>query len=136
MSQTPYNDTNRGVVFENAEKRSEKSPDYDGEGFVSATLAGRVIELAGWIRPGRNKRLISLVFREPYNGSKPPKLDLSRGRLEPVHEKRSEKAPDFEGAIHVPAELAEAKFRIACWFNEKGGLDLRVDPPRPPKAAD
>ena len=72
MSQPQYDDTNRGVVFENAEKRSEKSPDYNGEGLVSAAMVGRVVELAGWMRPGKTKRLISLSFREPYNGSKAP----------------------------------------------------------------
>lgn len=129
MSQ--FNDTNRGAVFENAPRRTERSPDFDGEAQITADLSGQPVEVAAWMKEGRSKRFLSLSFKKPFDAAKLPKVEAGRGRLNAVAEKRSEKAPDFEGAVHVPAELAGEKFRIACWKDKSGNLDLRVEAPRP-----
>ena len=61
MSQ--YDNTNSGVFFKNDKKGSENAPDYKGK----INVNGKELEIAGWVREGKNGKFISLKVSEPYN---------------------------------------------------------------------
>ena len=56
------NKTNTGVLFKNTNKTSEKHPDYKGK--VNAN--GKEMDIAAWIKQGKNGSFMSLSFSEPY----------------------------------------------------------------------
>jgi uncharacterized protein (DUF736 family) len=61
-----YDDTNRGVLFREKTKRSEKSPDYRGK----LDMNGEQFEIVGWIREVKNgkdagSKFLSLKISEP-----------------------------------------------------------------------
>jgi uncharacterized protein (DUF736 family) len=61
MSQ--YDNTNRGVLFRNEKKKSEKHPDYSGQ----VDVEGVEWELAGWIKESKSgKKFLSLMVKKPY----------------------------------------------------------------------
>jgi uncharacterized protein (DUF736 family) len=61
MSQ--YDNTNRGVLFRNEKKKSEKHPDYDGQ----VNVEGVDWALSGWIRESKNgKKFLSISVKKPY----------------------------------------------------------------------
>jgi len=129
MSGKTYDDNNRGVLYEEAEKRSEKSPDFGGDALITPDLAGTTIEMAGWTRMGQRSRLISLKFSLPQNKKLDP-MKPGEGRLYPRASKPSEKAADFDGACHIPENLTGKKIRIAAWRDEDGTLSVKVSEKR------
>ena len=57
-----YDDTNRGVLFYELEKKSEKAPDFTG----TVNVNGKEWRLAGWERTSKNgKNFISIAVSEP-----------------------------------------------------------------------
>lgn len=56
------NKTNTGVLFKNTNKTSEKHPDYKGK----ANANGKEMDIAAWIKQGKNGSFMSLSFSEPY----------------------------------------------------------------------
>ena len=56
------NKTNTGVLFKNTNKTSEKHPDYKGK--VNAN--GKEMDIAAWVKQGKNGSFMSLAFSEPY----------------------------------------------------------------------
>lgn len=52
---------NSGVLFKN-KKTSDKQPDYKGK----VTVNGKEMEIAGWVKEGKNGEYLSLSFKEPY----------------------------------------------------------------------
>jgi len=57
-----FDNTNRGILFRQTEKKSEKAPDYKGK----VNVDGRDLELAGWIREGKSGKFLSLKVSEPF----------------------------------------------------------------------
>ena len=56
-----YDNTNRGVLFKNNKKKSEKSPDFTGNG----NWKGEEIRIAGWFKKSKaGNTYTSLVFSE------------------------------------------------------------------------
>lgn len=58
-----YDDTNRGVLFRNQQKKSDKSPDFSGK----VNVNGTEYRLAGWFkepRSGNGNKFISLSVSE------------------------------------------------------------------------
>lgn len=55
MSQQ-YDDTNRGVLFKNDRKESDKHPDYKG----SININGEEFWLSSWIKEGQKGKFMSL----------------------------------------------------------------------------
>lgn len=57
-----YDNTNRGILFRETKKKSDKAPDYTGKIDVN----GHEFRLAGWIKDGRNNtKFLSLSLSEP-----------------------------------------------------------------------
>ena len=67
-----------GALFENREKKSEKSPEHQGDFKItpewlaeinSAFAAGfDKVKLAGWVKQGQRGKYISLSIETPYRG--------------------------------------------------------------------
>lgn len=56
-----YDNTNKGVLFQNERKQSEKSPDYTG----TINVNGKELRIAGWKRLSKNnKPFLSLSISE------------------------------------------------------------------------
>ena len=56
------NKINSGVLFKNDKKTSPNQPDYRGKG----NSFGKEVEIAAWIKQGKNGSFLSLSFSEPY----------------------------------------------------------------------
>jgi hypothetical protein len=59
MAYTPQ--PNTGVLFKNNKKTSDKQPDYTGNMLVGTTE----MQLAAWIKEGKNGKFMSLKMSEP-----------------------------------------------------------------------
>lgn len=51
---------NSGAIFRNAEKKSERSPDYGGK----AVIGGVEYRISGWIKQNPRGNFLSLAFSE------------------------------------------------------------------------
>jgi uncharacterized protein (DUF736 family) len=132
-----YNNDNRGVLFFEENKRSDRAPDLTG--FVEATedMIGKTVQLAGWDRRGHSgKRFISVQFAAPRSQDTVQDCAPGAGTLLQEHTKTNPKAPDFRGAAHIPANLAGKKIRLAAWKNhEDGSMRLAIEEQRARSAA-
>lgn len=55
---------NSGAIFRNAEKKSERSPDYGGK----AVIGGVEYRISGWIKQNPRGNFLSLAFSEIEEG--------------------------------------------------------------------
>lgn len=53
---------NTGVLFTNDQKGNDKAPNYKGK----VNVNGKEMEVAGWVKEGKNGKYLSLSFKEPY----------------------------------------------------------------------
>lgn len=51
----------QGALFKHDKQGNEKAPDYKGNGM----FAGKRVEIAGWIREGKNGKFLRLKLEEP-----------------------------------------------------------------------
>lgn len=56
------NKLNSGALFKNDKKTNEKQPDYRGNGNIN----GKQMDVAAWVKQGKNGNFLSLSFSEPY----------------------------------------------------------------------
>jgi uncharacterized protein (DUF736 family) len=56
------NKTNTGAIFKNDKKSSDKQPDYKGK----VNVNGKEMEVALWVKQGKNGSFFSAAFSEPY----------------------------------------------------------------------
>ncbi len=64
-----YDNTNRGILFREQEKKSEKSPDFTGK----INVNGKDYRLAGWMKVGKTgtkftSLAVSEFLEKPSNG--------------------------------------------------------------------
>lgn len=73
MSDKQYDNTNRGVLFQNNKKGNEKAPDYKG----NINFNGVEKQLSGWKKKDKNgNTFLSLSISEPYNKSEEHKSEM------------------------------------------------------------
>ena len=67
---TEYDNTNRGVLFREEDKKNERGPDYTG----TVNVNGEDFRLAGWIKTSQRsgQKFLSLAVSEPQNGGAAP----------------------------------------------------------------
>ena len=69
---TGYDDTNKGVLFRETEKKTEKHPDMTGE----INVDGVEFRLAGWTRESKNgKKFLSLAVTPKQQQEQAPQAD-------------------------------------------------------------
>jgi len=69
---TEYDDTNKGVLFRETEKKTEKHPDMTGE----INVDGVEFRLAGWTRESKNgKKFLSLAVTPKQQQEQAPQAD-------------------------------------------------------------
>ena len=67
-----YDDTNKGVLFRETEKKTEKHPDMTGE----INVDGVEFRLAGWTRESKNgKKFLSLAVTPKQKQESAPQAD-------------------------------------------------------------
>jgi hypothetical protein len=54
-----YDNTNRGVLFKNEDKQSDKHPDYKG----NINVGGKEFWLSAWIKEGKKGKFMSLSVK-------------------------------------------------------------------------
>lgn len=72
MSQQ-YDNTNRGVLFKNDRKESDKHPDYNG----SINVGGQEYWLSAWIKEGNKGKFFSMSVK-PKDAQQAPAQQQSR----------------------------------------------------------
>ena len=53
---------NSGVLFTNDQKGNDKAPAYKGK----VNVNGKEMEIAAWVKEGKNGKYLSLSFKEPF----------------------------------------------------------------------
>jgi len=75
-----YDDTNRGVLFKNDRKETDRQPDYTGK----INVKGTEQRLAGWIRQSKSgKTFLSITCSDPlpegWEKDKPAEQPVTNG---------------------------------------------------------
>ena len=71
-----YDNTNRGVLFGNRDKKTEKSPDYSG----TINIDGRELNLSGWKKVSKKGgTFLSLAVSEKRPSKPEPKVEAAEG---------------------------------------------------------
>ncbi len=71
---TEYDNTNRGVLFKNQRKESDKHPDYTG----NINVDGTEFWLSAWIKDGAKGKFMSLSIKPKDEQQKAPAADKTR----------------------------------------------------------
>lgn len=73
---TEYDNTNRGVLFQNFRKDSDKQPDYKGE----LNVDGVELQISGWKKESKNgNTFLSLAVSKKGEYSKPSRQEQNDG---------------------------------------------------------
>lgn len=69
-----YDNTDRGALFKNDRKESERHPDYTG----NINVAGQEFRLSAWIKEGKSGKFMSLSVQPKDGGA------VKNGTLQPA----------------------------------------------------
>lgn len=86
MSTQQYDNTNKGALFKNDDKRNDKDPDYKG----TVNVDGREFWISGWIRTPRDttkKKFIGFSIKP--KDDRPP-APVARAKPEPAEFERDD----------------------------------------------
>jgi len=64
------NKLNTGAIFKNDNKKAENHPDYRGR----VNVNGKEMEIALWVKQGKNGSFFSASFSEPYVKTEAPTI--------------------------------------------------------------
>ena len=56
------NKLNTGAIFKNTNKKADNHPDYKGK----VNVNGKEMDIAAWVKQGKNGSFFSASFSEPY----------------------------------------------------------------------
>ena len=76
-----YDNTNRGALFRNEKRTSDRAPEYNG----SLNVDGVDYWISGWIKEGKNGKFFSLSV-QPKEQQQPSKPQQSRQAAPPSNE--------------------------------------------------
>jgi uncharacterized protein (DUF736 family) len=62
-----YDDTNRGALFKNADKKADNHPDYKG----SINVVGTDFWISAWLKVSKNNQKYMSLSVVPKDGAKP-----------------------------------------------------------------
>lgn len=83
---TEYDNTNRGALFKNDRKESDKHPDYTGK----LNVGGVDYWISAWIKEGKSGKFMSLSVKEQDR-----KGDVERAKAAPQSRGRSDLDDDI-----------------------------------------
>lgn len=104
-----YDDTNKGVLFRESEKESEKHPDMTGK----LNVEGKEYRLAGWTRESKNgKKFLSLAVSELSKGKDSSSWQAARNKFKREVEERGDDSAKREVVLDddEPISLADIPF--------------------------
>lgn len=78
MTDKKYDDTNRGALFKNDRKDTDKHPDYTGQ----VNIAGHDYWLSAWIKTDRNGRKFMSLSVKQKDGKPAPKPEVRQSVAE------------------------------------------------------
>lgn len=94
-----YDDTNRGALFKNNRKDTDKHPDYNG----SINVAGHDYWLSAWLKTDRNGRKFMSLSVKQKDGKPAPKTELGAGpsysKADTVRRIQESQAQDMDDEI-------------------------------------
>lgn len=97
MSQQ-YDNTNRGVLFRNDRRESDKHPEYNG----SINIDGVEYWLSAWVKDGKKGKFFSLAV-------KPKQQRSAAGEYEAERRTDARQAEQYPAGIGGPARVAGSK---------------------------
>lgn len=68
-----YDNTNRGALFKNDDRKSDKHPEYSG----TINVDGQEFYLNGWVREGKRGKFFSLSVKPKGEASSGRRVELS-----------------------------------------------------------
>lgn len=68
-----------GALFKNTRKESDNHPDYTGNAMVN----GEHVDIAAWIKEGKNGKFMSLSFKPPRQRGQEPRQESKPAARQP-----------------------------------------------------
>lgn len=79
-----YDDTNKGVLFFEQDKKSDKHPDLTGK----LNVEGKEYRVAAWVKQGRNGEFYTLAISEPREQSEGTGYQQAKAKSDEIKAKQ------------------------------------------------
>lgn len=96
MTEQQYDNTNRGALFKNDDRKTDKHPEYSG----SLNVDGVDYYLSGWIKEGKKGKFFSLSIKRKEN------------QMANLRDELNAKSPQAPARGHGPDPLDEIPFSM------------------------